>query len=65
MLNEQLQHYQDILDEEIGVCPKCGKPTKWGILKDFGCCEKCWDKMVDKEENWEKADKKDLEKLKK
>jgi len=54
--NEQLQHYQDTLDEEIGVCPKCRKPTKWGELREWGNCLDCVSKYMDKK-NLEETEK--------
>ena len=37
---EQLKKIQDELDEEqMGNCPKCGSPLVWGTFREIGCLE--------------------------
>lgn len=38
---KDLQDTQDILDEEIVPCPKCGKEEKWGYIREWGDCNEC------------------------
>ena len=39
--NEHLRRKQDELDEKVGICPKCGKKEKWGLLREWENCGEC------------------------
>ncbi len=41
MTPQELRKKQDELDEEVSVCPKCGKEEKWGFLREWGNCNEC------------------------
>jgi len=41
MTIKELQKEQDKLDEEIVICPKCGKEEKWGFIREWGNCNEC------------------------
>jgi hypothetical protein len=52
--NEQLKKEQDKLDEEMTICPKCGKEETWGMIRKWGDCGECVDKYhkdLNKNEN--------------
>jgi uncharacterized protein (DUF983 family) len=41
MNKEELKKKQEELDEEITLCPECGKSEKWGFIKEWGNCIEC------------------------
>ena len=47
---EELKEEQEMQDEKIVACPKCGKEEKWGFLREWGDCSRCVAKEMQKHE---------------
>jgi hypothetical protein len=45
---ERLEKKQYELDEERAPCPQCGRETRWGELRELGCCVRCYTKAIAK-----------------
>jgi len=58
-----LQEKQNELDAELTKCPKCGKETTWGEIREIGECLKCYYKYYAKRKNFSKVETNKFKKI--